>query len=214
MPELSNIQTYEKLNGNDFKPSIEKFAKVLKRIGVWNTEIKKDFESLKWEVEDNGFVYFSNSDSGFYKTLFSEIKVRPLVMAWTPAIDKTFKDNWISCDLLIETETIRNFENGNYKELTFEFIKKLVKEMAMEFDKTGIYFTDEAQDGEDFDGIRTTDRNKIWNFDYALIPKKLKELYGEKPNNYKINETDNWIETWNSDNWNEKNKSTNAQHRI
>ena len=76
--------------------------------------------------------------------------------------------------------------------------------MAREFDQTGIYFTDEAQDGEDFDGIRTTDRNKLWNFDYALIPKKLKELYGEKPMNYKLNETDNWIESWNLDNWTEK----------
>jgi len=204
MPELSNIQTYEKLNGNNIKPSIEKFAKVLARIGVWNPDLEKQFESLEWKVEDDGFVYFSNSNFGFFKTHFSEIKVCPHVLVWTPAIDKTFKDNWISCDLLIETETIRNFENGNYKELTFEFIKLLVKEMATEFDETGIYFTDEAQDGEDFDGIRATDRNKLWNFDYALIPKKLKELYVEKPENYKINETDHWMETWNPDHWNEK----------
>lgn len=214
MPELSNIQTYEKLNGYDIKPSIEKFAKILARIGVWNTDIEKQFEALEWKVEDNGFVYLSNSDFGYFKTHFSEIKVRPHLLAWTPEIDKTFKDNWISFDLLIESQTIRNFENGNYKELTYEFIKKLVKEMATEFEETGIYFTDEAQDGEDFDGIRTTDRNKLWNFDYALIPNKLKELYGEKPNNYKIYGTGNWIESWNSDNWNEKNKSTNAQQRL
>jgi len=206
MPELSNIQTYEKLNGNDFKPSIKKFKKVLERIGIWNAEIKKGFESLNWKVEDNGFVYFSNSDNGFYKPTFSEIKVRPLIMAWTPAIDDTFKDNWISCDLLIETEMIRDYKSGNYKDFTFSLIKRLVKEMATEFDQTGIYFTDEAQDGEDFDGIRTTDRNKLWNFDYAIIPKKLKELYGEKPMNYKSNETDNWIESWNSDNWTENYK--------
>ncbi len=204
MPELSNIQTYERLSDNDFKPSIEKFIKVLERIGVWNTELKNDFDSLKWNVEDNGFVYFSNSDNGFYQTSFSEIKVRPLLMAWTTAIDKTFKDNWISNVLLIETETIRDFKKGKYKELTFEFIKKLVKEMSTEFDQTGIYFTDEAQDGGVFNGIRTTDRNKLWNFDYVLIPKKLKELYEEKPNNYNIHESDNWIETWNSNNWNEK----------
>ncbi|WP_299525520.1 hypothetical protein [Winogradskyella sp.] len=211
MPELSNIQTYEKLNGNNIKPSIKKFTKVLERIGVWNSDLKKQFESLEWKVEDNGFVYFSNSEFGYYKTDFSEINVRPLVMALTPAIDKTFQDNWISCELLIETGTIRNFENGNYNESTFEFIKKLVKEIATEFDQTGIYFTDEAQDGEDFDGIRENNQKKLWNFDYALIPKKIKELYGEKPKNYIINEYDNWIESWNSENWNEKIKSTNAQ---
>jgi len=204
MPEISNIQTYEKLIGNDYKPTLTKFAKVLERIGVWNKEIKESFDSLKWKVEDNGFVYFSNSDIGFYKTKFSKIKVRPLVMAWTPAIDKTFENNWISCDLHIKTETIRDFKNGKYKGQTISIIEKLVNEMATEFDQTGIYFTDEIQDGEDFDGIRTTDRNKLWNFDYALIPKKLKELYGEKPMNYKLNETDNWIESWNLDNWTEK----------
>ncbi len=204
MPELNNIQTYEKLDGNNIKPSIHKFAKVLERIGVWNSELEKQFELLEWKVEDNGFVYLSNSDFGFYKTDFSEIKVRPHLLAWTPAIDKTFSDNWISCELLIETETIRNFENGNYNESTFEFIKKLVKEIAMEFDQTGVYFTDETQDGEDFDGIREKNQKKLWNFDYALIPKKMEELYGEKPLNYKTNETDNWIEFLNSKNWNEK----------
>jgi len=214
MPEFSNIQTYEKLNGNDIKPSIKKFAKVLARIGVWNSEIEKQFDLLEWKVEDNGFVYLSNSDFGFRKNNFSDIKVRPNLLAWTPAIDKTFKSNWISFDLLIETGTIRDFQNGNYKELTFGFVKKLVKEMATEFNQTGVYFTDEAQDGEDFDGIRESDRNKLWNFDYALIPKKLKELYGEKPNNYGTKETENWIESWNQDNWNEKIKSTNAQHRL
>ncbi|MFB9054631.1 hypothetical protein ACFFVB_16200 [Formosa undariae] len=214
MPELSNIQTYEKLNGDEIKPSIQKFTKVLERIGIWNSDLEKQFESLEWKEEDNGFVYFPNAYFGFHKTDFSEIKIRPHLLAWTPAIDKTFKDNWISCELLIETGTIRNSENGNYKELTFEFIKKLAKEMATEFNQTGIYFTDEAQDGEDFDGIRTTDSNKLWSFDYALIPKKLKELYGEKPKNYNINESDNWIESWNSNNWNEKIESTNAQQRL
>lgn len=204
MPELSNIQTFEKLNGHDFKPSIEKFIKVLERIGVWNAEIKSDFDALKWKVEDNGFVYFSNSGTVFHKTSFSDIYVRPLIMAWTPAIDETFKNTWISCDLLIETETIWDSKNGKYKESTFEFIKKLVNEMATEFEQTGVYFTNEAQDGEDFDGIRMTDRNKLWSFDYAIIPKKMKELYGEKPSNFSINETDNWIESWNSDNWIDK----------
>ncbi|WP_055442529.1 hypothetical protein [Lacinutrix himadriensis] len=202
MPELSNIQTYEKLIGNDYKPTLKKFTKVLKQIGVWNAEIKKDFDSLKWKIEDNGFVFFSNSDYGFYKTTFSEIKVRPLIMAWTPAIDKTFKENWISCDLLIESQTINDYKNGKYKDFVFSLVTRLVKEMAKEFNQTGIYFTDEAQDGEDFDGIRTTDKNKLWNFDYALIPNKLKELYGEKPNNYNIKETANWIESWNLENWN------------
>ncbi|MFD1064124.1 hypothetical protein ACFQ1Q_12775 [Winogradskyella litorisediminis] len=211
---MNRIQTYEKLNGDEIKPSIQKFTKFLERIKVWNPDIEKKFESLEWKEEDNGFVYFPSTYFGFHKTDFSEIKVRPHLLAWTPAIDKTFKNNWISYELLIETGTIRNLKNGNYEEFTFEFIKKLTKEMAMEFNQTGIYFTDEVQDGEDFDGIRTTDSNKLWSFDYALIPKKLKELYGEKPKHYNINESDNWIESWNSNSWYEKIDTTDSQQRT
>ena len=65
------VLLYEKLNGYDIKPSIEKFAKILARIGVWNTDIEKHFEALEWKVEDNGFVYLSNSGFGFLKTHFS-----------------------------------------------------------------------------------------------------------------------------------------------
>lgn len=201
MPELNNIQTYEKLKGSDFKPTLERFSKVLNRIGLWNNEIKNAFESFEWKIEDDGYVYSSINAIGSYPTRFSDIKVRPLVVAWTPAIDESFEENWISCDLLIESENIRNHINGYYKDIAFPLVKKLVKEMSIEFYQTGIYFTDEAQDGRDFNGIRTNGNEELWSFDYALIPNKLTELYRDKPYNYGVNKTDNWIESWNLENW-------------
>lgn len=204
MPELSNIQTYIQLNGNDFEPTIHKFAEVLKRIGIWNEEVKSNFDALEWKVEDNGFVHFSGTDMGFYQTNFSDVKVRPLIMVWTPAIDHIFHSYWISCDLLIETEAIRDLKTGHYKEGIMELVKKLVKELAIQFDETGVYFTNEAQDGEDFDGIRMADKSKLWKFDYALIPQIMKVLYGVKPKNFKVIESGNWIECWNLNEWMEK----------
>jgi hypothetical protein len=76
-------------------------------------------------------------------------------------------DNWISCELLIQTGDLRN---GDYLEKTYELVEELSYEMAKEFRQTGVYFTDKAQDGQDFERLRTKDKGNLWQFDYALIP--------------------------------------------
>src|SRR5688572_488915 len=155
MPELSNIQTFEKLNGTEYKPTLDKFELVLRSIGLWNEEIKKAFDDFEWNVEDNGFIYSSIVQLGHFKTKYSDIKVRPLVMVYTPTIDSSFTDNWMTCDLLIEAEDLRN---ERYFERSYDFVETLTFEMQKEFNQTGTYFTDEAQDGQDFDGLRTKDK--------------------------------------------------------
>ncbi len=204
MPELSNIQTYEKISGENYKLTLDKFAKVLKRINLWNSEIESAFESFEWKVEDNGFVYSSISETGFHKTKYSDIPVRPLLMVYTKAIDETFDDNWISIDLLIDAGKLRDFKTGDYYADTIGLVKSLTKELAKDFYQTGIYFTDEAQDGEDFDGIRMIDKTKIWQFDYAIIPKGLIDLYNSKPDSHEIRETADFFESWFIKRWIDK----------
>jgi hypothetical protein len=106
MPELSNIQTFEKLNGTDFKPTSDKFEIVLKRIGLWNEEVKKAFNAFEWNGE--GFVYSPIAELGHFKTKHADIKVRPFVMVYTPMVDSSFTDNWMTCNLLIKAEDLRN----------------------------------------------------------------------------------------------------------
>jgi hypothetical protein len=145
MPELSNIQTFEKIDGVDFKPTLNRFIKVLKNIDLWNYELEKSFDRFEWNVI-NGFAY---SDIPAILSKF-EIKIRPNVMGWTPEIDDTFKDNWVSCDLLIEADKLRGSETGEFFDETYKLVKTLAWEMQKEFQQTGVYFTDEAQDAQDF----------------------------------------------------------------
>lgn len=201
MPELSNIQTYEKLTGDNYQPTLDRFIKVLKGIDLWNEEVKKAFDSFEWKVEDNGFIYSSITEVGHLRTKYSDIPVRPLVMVYTPAIDKTFKDNWIICELLIEAERLRSFTTGQFYKQTYPLVKTLAIEMAKEFSQTGIYFTDEAQDGQDFDGLRTLDTEKLWNFDYAIIPFNLENLYSFPTTSHKAERKDNFIEAWDVIRW-------------
>ena len=49
MPELSNIQTYQKIIGNDFKPTLKKFAELLEQIELWNEEIREAVNSFRME---------------------------------------------------------------------------------------------------------------------------------------------------------------------
>jgi hypothetical protein len=202
MPELSNIQTYEKLNGEDYLPTLDKFKTVLKRIDLWNDEVKQAFDTFEWKVEDNGFVYSSIVQLGHFKTKFSDTLVRPLVMVYTPAIDKTITDNWIVCDLLVESEKLRSFKTGDYHKNPYNFVKALTSEMHKEFKQTGIYFTDEAQDGQDFDGVRNINKEKLWQFDYAIIPLTLEETYSSPPLTHKIINHNNYLEAWYIDRWN------------
>jgi len=203
MPELSNIQTYEKIDGSNYRPTLDRFSNVLKIIDLWNDGIKLAFDNFEWKVEDNGFVYSSINQIGHFTSKLSDIKIRPLVMAYTPAIDKTFTENWIGCDLLIEAEELRSFTNGQFYSHTYSLIESLTYEMNKEFKQTGIYFTDEAQDGSDFDGIRSNDKEKLWQFDYALIPLTLENIYNTKPNTHNIKRHENYIEAWHVDRWKE-----------
>lgn len=204
MPELGNIQTFEKLSGDNFKPTLNKFANVLKRIDLWNEEVESKFDSFEWKTADDGFIYSSIAELGFYKTKYSDIPVRPLFMVYTKGLDETFKDNWIVVDLLIDAGKLRDFSTGEFFAETYGLVKSLAKELAVDFHQTGIYFTDEAQDGEDFDGIRMNDPVKLWQFDYAIIPKKLIDLYKRKPESHEITETNDYFESWFIRRWNDK----------
>ena len=204
MPELNQIQTYEKINDSDYKPTIECFSRVLHNIGLWTKEVENAFERFEWEVEDDGFVYSSITQ---VSPIFSEVlnvEIRPWVMVYTIKIDDAFKDYWISCEFLIETEKLRSFENGEFYDTTYQLVKFLTSEMQKEFKQTGIYFTDEVQDGKDFNGIINNDSMKLWQFDYALIPFTLENLYNDKPKNYSIRKSENGFEVWNIDRWKEK----------
>jgi hypothetical protein len=200
MPELSNIQTFEKLNGTDYKPTLDKFELVLKRIGLWTDEVLKAFKEFEWK-EDDGFVYSSITQIGHFKTKYSDVKVRPNVTVYTPALDPSFKDNWMNCDLLIEAEDLRSDE---YFEKTYDLIETLTFEMQKEFRQTGTYFTDEAQEGQDFDGLRTNDKSKLWQFDYALIPLTLKEKYSVTSGTHEVIEKEDFLVAFHKKRWTKK----------
>ena len=204
MPELSNIQTDERIDGTNFRPTLDRFCNVLKSIGLWNNEIKEAFNSCEWKAEDNGFDFSAMAELGYFVSKLSGVKIRPLVMIYSSFIGETFKDNWISCTLLIEAEELRSFADGQFHAYTYDLVKALSFEMQKEFKNSGIYFTDEWQDGSDFDGIRCNNLSKLWQFDYAVIPLTLEKVYSNKPVTHNIKKHDNYFEAIYITRWKEK----------
>ncbi|MBU2913937.1 hypothetical protein [Reichenbachiella agariperforans] len=116
-------------------------------------------------------------------------------------MDPTLKSNGISCDLLIETdELIANYSTGEFREYTFDFVERLVFEMTNNFG-TPTYFTNEADDREPFDGLRTVNSNKLWSFDYALIPIELRSIYSTPPNTHQSRTNGQLLECWKTKLW-------------
>jgi len=195
MPELCYIQTYEKIVGSKYRPTLDRFCNVLKNIDLWNDEIKEAFDNFDWNDEEKSFTYSAISQLGYFTSKLSGVQIRPCVILNS--------DNWISCNFLIDADELRSFAYG-FHIYTYDLVKRLVFEMQKEFKQTGIYFTDEIQDGLEFEGINCNNPAKLWQFDYAVIPLTLEEVYSNKPMTHFIKRHDNYFETWYITRWNNK----------
>ena len=49
MPDLSNIQTYEKIENSNLRLPIERFCRVLKSIELWTDDIRTEFDDFEKE---------------------------------------------------------------------------------------------------------------------------------------------------------------------
>ncbi len=200
MPELSTIQTFEKIDSCDFRPTLNRFSNVITKADLWNDTVRDSLKAFVIEKEGEGYAYTSVTELGNLASDLSGVKIRAVVTGYTSAVDRTFKEDWISCEFLIEISELQGFD-GKMHNYSYNLIKRLSQEMQSEFRQTGVYFTNEKQDGFDFDGIRCNDRSKLWQFDYALIPQALADLYNSKPDTYGLKQYGNYFEVWNLERW-------------
>jgi len=162
MPELSNIQTFLKLEGKNPQPFIQRFTTVLKNIGITDTDLIKALELFEWDAEENGFVYIDQPK--YFETKFNGLKVHALLTGYSPDIDSTFQDNWLCCELLIRTDEIWDSAVEKFHPDVFGAIRSIALEMRQVFAENPIFFSDEGQDGSDFDGLRCGQPEKLWKF--------------------------------------------------
>lgn len=201
MPELSNIQTFEKMERDHFEPILDRFSVVLKKIGIWNDEVQNAFNRFVWEKEDDGSMYASITGLPHIESGAVGVSIRPMVVVMTVEKANALPDHWLCCDLLIEAERLRDFSNGQFYSTTYSVVTTLAEAMWQEFQQTGIYFTDELQDGTAFESVVEGNLSKRWQFDYALIPPALEKLYENVPVTHQIAGRGSYLEAWYTDRW-------------
>jgi hypothetical protein len=156
----------------------------LRRIGIHDDEVNNRVELIDLKPDADRNLSTSLMDSNLYSINYTSFKVRPHVIIYERGLDETFKDHWVSIELLIQAEDLYDQKTNKVNVNAQVEIKRLMLELQREFQESAIYFTDEAQEGIDFDGIRMNDSSLLWNFDAALIPHSMKEQYDNPPSQF------------------------------
>ncbi len=199
MPEISNIQTYLKVDQTTYPRAMERFAKVLKAINAWNDEVAESFASFKWEVDVDGSVY-STFTSPRLRSSFSPTSIWPYAFV-SLLEDEQVDGHWMVFNLYLETDDLLNMGTGEYFPTTYPLVKSLSLAVHAEFGQTGVYFTDEMQDAAELEVFAHNDHSQLWQFDYAIIPLSLAHLYNHLPATHAINKHESHIEAWNVERW-------------
>jgi len=189
MPAYHQLQTYKILEA-DQKVVIEKYTQVLKNVGCWNGDIQKHFDNFSWKIEDNGFVYTGiQKEWQRFKINDVEFCAAPHVLGWTPQGNPKLKSNYLELGLLFQSADLEEDFPSQivYRKGLEEGFLKIMFEFAKLFPDSGIYLTDEVQDGEPWDGLLENDERKLWNFDMALISENFIKYYRIAPETHSEN---------------------------
>lgn len=201
MPEICNIQTYVKVDEHTYLSALEHFAKVLEAIGLWNDKVVESFSPFKWDVDINGSISSTFTGPDNFKSFYSDIPIWPYAFVCLLDDVSPRDHQWMAFHLYIEAESLKNYTANAYYTNTYEFVKSLSLAMHSEFNQTGVYFTDEMLDMEELDVFTHNNLSKLWQFDYAIIPLTLEQLYANPPLTHAIIKHEHHLEAWDVERW-------------
>lgn len=175
MPEYHQIQTCVELEKRDFSQVLSNYQILLASLNCLTDTIKNWLQTIPWEVADDGFVY-TGCNNDLWVSLSStkaNLKLSPHLLGITPLIFPQLKNNWVEVAFLIESESIddlSHFPAVHYQPGVGPTVCQIMAKFAEVFPQSCIYFSDEAQDGNAWEGLIEGNRDKIWEFELASIP--------------------------------------------
>jgi hypothetical protein len=190
MPEYHQIEACLKLESmHDFPVLIKKFENVLSKIGLINGDVKHWLQNISWDILQDGFVYFP--DVSGVKLDMDEVSltVRPSILGITPFILPELKNNWVSIELLIpsaEIDDLSNIPIVHYQENPIKVILEIIQIAAIEFPKSPIFLTNEAQDSQPWLGEIQNNNEKLWFFEIGNVPSTFQKMIVESNEQFHI----------------------------
>lgn len=207
MPELHRLQTCIPLSGADFAPVLARFANVLRELGVWNADVQAAFARFHLTPSPAGMfpggIYSTVSELAHYHSPQFPVAIRPHVTVWNEAVLPELPGIELELTLLLETTalTVAEHDQYHYRPGIQTAVQRLARRLHAAFPHTGIYFTDEAQDGRDISALRDDEPDELWQFDYALLPTAVAARYPPAPATHHTGADPGYVEAWYTGRW-------------
>ncbi|MCC3649378.1 hypothetical protein JGK52_22285 [Cytobacillus oceanisediminis] len=187
MGEYKYIQTYTRYsNTENFQQILGNFRHLLLKIGLSLDEIDNWLSNITWSLDDSRIGSVESILPKQNKLLeldHSKLNVRASIIIWTDNIGSyLLEEPWV--ELLVMVKLKDQSYTNDFSNLE----KVLVKIMSLfneTFQETGVYITNEMQDGEAFIGLLGNGDEKLWAFDCAIIPLHYYPLYENVPKDFR-----------------------------
>jgi hypothetical protein len=176
MPEYHQIETYIDLK-SDFSEVKLKCAEFFKSLGWLNSGVQEWLDTFSWEISEDGFVYSTKSHP---KIRHQQFDIQLMLLGWTPKVFPSLATNCVELEILFETEKIDDLSKIpqiRYTKQAQNVVWHIMREANKHFQDYGIFFTDEAQDTNSWEGIIGHNFEKSWQFELAIINSKYKSRY-------------------------------------
>jgi hypothetical protein len=179
MPEFHNLQCYTVLDSRTLPDAISRFGAVLRACGVRDAHVEEYLRAVAWEEPEEGFVFSGQHVWVEFESAGFPLRGAPHVIGYTRDAFPGQDHGWLEVGMLFETEDLQtgsSFSAWEYRPGLGPAIWNLMMHFGPAFSDLGVFFTDEAQDGQPLEGIvENTDAR--WQFDLAWIPETKAHLF-------------------------------------
>ena len=128
---------------------------------------------------------------------------QPGINGFSPRSWPELDGPWIEFSLDMETEVLCSLDTGRYLDRFFPPLLELMLGLLDITGDIGVYFTNEWDDGEPWLGVIENDPERAWQFDMAVIPKRLMSFYRELAPGFAVYPHDRALVLVNLDTWEE-----------
>jgi hypothetical protein len=184
--KYKQVQTYTRfVDEENFQLILFKYRRICLQLGLSADEIKRWESGITWSINDSGIMSIQSipfSDEMMLEIDHVRLNVTVSIIIWKDNIDlKVLDEPWVELLIMVKPEDRITSE---YETECEEVLFKIMSMLSEVFQDTGVFITNEMQDGEAFLGFVTNREDMYWKFDYAIIPSHLNELYKNIPKEF------------------------------
>jgi hypothetical protein len=183
MPEFHNLQCYTGLDSRTFRDAVSRFGAVLRACGVRDDRVDEYLRTVDGKEPAEGFVFTGRHAWVEFESAGFHLRGAPHIVGYTPDVFPGQDRGWLEVGMLFETEDLQtgsSFSTWAYRPGLGAAIWNLMKHFGPAFSDVGVFFTDEAQDGQPLEGI-VEDTDARWQFDLAWIPENIADRFPPRP---------------------------------